>query len=232
MQSQKTMIAGSSWQSATTTSVALHGNLEGIGRPVLYHRAKSGTKHLIESYNALVDESLQVLAAVDHRVISRRKKIDFFRRAAHCYGRSALMLSGGAGLIYFHHGVVQSLQGMDELLVAAERMSEKLGTRYFSPALLMADALLDQKYTGDINLILEKEDYRWRDILFVYANDEDDRAIESLKMAGIRSTWPKLPMIRNATQVARTIDQILLDIDGEKIDGQSSSGRHPITAAV
>ena len=77
----------------------VHGNLEGIGKPALYGKAKGGTKHLIDAYNNLINESLLAIAGVGNNRISRRKKIDFFRRAAHCYGRSALMLSGGAGLV-------------------------------------------------------------------------------------------------------------------------------------
>lgn len=420
----------------------LHGNLEGIGKPALYRRAKSGTKHLIDAYNDLVNESLLAIAGASSRQISRRKKIDFFRRAAHCYGRSALMLSGGAGLVYFHHGVVQTLldhdllpnvvsgasagswicaqlgtrtneelkngyfrdrlydfpsgkhhplkvlmgldreyspsdfleqtldqfvedltfqeafektgryinisispaekhqesrlmnaitspnvyirsavmasssvpgivppvslyakgadgkprpylptrkwcdgsmaddlpakrlsrlfgvnhylvslinplatpfvedpnlrptrglkrtafdlavQGMQELLLSTERLSGKLGANYLGPALLMADALLDQKYTGDINLIMEKRDYRWRDVLFGYANDKDNSAVEAMKMAGARSTWPKLPVIKNATQVARTIDQILVQLDDGKAGDSAAKDQHPITTAI
>lgn len=425
-----------------TLNEGLHGNLEGIGKPALYQRAKTGTKHLVDAYNNLVNESLVAIAGVGSSQISRRKKIDFFRRAAHCYGRSALMLSGGAGLIYFHHGVVQTLldhdllpniisgssagswvcaqlgtrsdeelkngyftdlvydfpsgkhhplkvlmgldreyspqdfleqtlaqfdedltfqeayektgryinisiapaekhqvsrlmnaitspnvyirsavlasssvpgvvppasltakgadgkprpylasrkwcdgsfaddlpakrlarlfgvnhylvslinpvaipfvedpnlrpvrglkraafdlmlQGMQEVLLSTERVSQKLGTNYLGPALLMADALLDQKYTGDINLILEKSDYRWRDLLFAYANDSDDSAIEGMKMAGARSTWPKLAVIRNSTQVARTIDQILTQLDDGKSSGSNGKDEHPITMPI
>lgn len=420
----------------------LHGNLEGIGSPALYHRAKTGTKHLVDSYNDIVNESLLAIAGASPSRISRRKKIDFFRRAAHCYGRSALMLSGGAGLIYFHHGVVQTLldhnlmpnivsgssagswicaqlgtrtdedlkdnhfrnfiydfpggrhhplkvlmgldkeysasdfleqaldqfsddltfqeafektgryinisiapaekhqvsrlmnaitspnvyirsavlassslpgvvppatlyakgadgkprpylptrkwcdgsfaddlpakrlarlfgvnhylvslinpvaipfvedpnlrpvrglkraafdlmlQGMQELLLSTERMSAKMGANYLGPALLMADALLDQKYTGDINLILEKRDYRWRDVLFAYVNDSDDSAIEAMKIAGARSTWPKLHVIKNATRIARTIDQILLELDDGESNGCRGKDGHPIITAI
>ena len=124
------------------------------------------------------------------------------------------------------------LQGMQELLLSTERMSGKLGAHYLGPALLMADALLDQKYTGDINLIMEKSDYRWRDVLFGYANDEDDSAIEAMRMAGARSTWPKLSVIKNATQVARTIDQILVKLDGVKTAGSEGKREHAITTAI
>ncbi len=113
----------------------LHGNLEGMGKSALYRKAKSGTKHLVDAYNNLVNESLLAIAGVSSRQVSRRKKIDFFRRAAHCYGRSALMLSGGAGLVYFHHGVVQTLIDHDLLpnvvsgASAGSWVCAQLGTR-------------------------------------------------------------------------------------------------------
>jgi hypothetical protein len=100
------------------------------------------------------------------------------------------------------------------------------------PALLMADALLDQKYTGDVNLILEKRDYRWRDVLFAYVNDDDNSVVEAMKMAGARSTWPKLPVIRNATRVARTIDQIIVELDDGESNRSKGKDQHPITRAI
>ncbi|MFZ5757031.1 MAG: DUF3336 domain-containing protein [Pseudomonadota bacterium] len=93
----------------------IHGNLCGMGRPVLYNRALSGTQHLIDHYVATVVEALRCIEAADACEVSLPEKVDFFRRASHCYGRSALMMSGGAGLIYFHHGVAQALVDEDLL---------------------------------------------------------------------------------------------------------------------
>ncbi|MFN3714530.1 MAG: patatin-like phospholipase family protein [Alcanivoracaceae bacterium] len=93
----------------------IHGNLCGMGKAVLYNRALSGTKVLIDEYVNVVVESLTFVAAAGDAEIPHAEKLDFFRRASHCYGRSALMLSGGAGLIYFHHGVVQTLVDNDML---------------------------------------------------------------------------------------------------------------------
>ena len=91
----------------------VHGNMGGMGRPILYTRARSGTKHLIDEYVSLICESLVRISEAPDADISYLEKLDFFRRASHCYGRSALLLSGGAGLIYFHHGVVQELVNHD-----------------------------------------------------------------------------------------------------------------------
>ena len=37
------------------------------------------------------------------------EKLDFFRRADHCFGHSAFMMSGSGSLFYFHIGVVRAL---------------------------------------------------------------------------------------------------------------------------
>lgn len=87
----------------------VHGNMGGMGQPVLYGRALTGTKQLIDDYVDTICAALVAIHSCPESIISYTEKMDFFRRASHCYGRSALLLSGGAGLIYFHHGVVQEL---------------------------------------------------------------------------------------------------------------------------
>lgn len=87
----------------------VHGNMGGMGDARLYHRSKVGTKHLIEEYIASLTEAFELISKDPRQGLKQNEKTDFLRRASHCYGRSALMLSGGAGLIYFHHGVVAEL---------------------------------------------------------------------------------------------------------------------------
>ncbi|MBW4933188.1 DUF3336 domain-containing protein [Marinobacter sp. F4206] len=93
----------------------IHGNMSGMGRPILYDRALTGTKRLIDNYVSAIAQALRTIAESSSKHISLQDKVDFFRRASHCYGRSALMLSGGGGLIYSHHGVVQTLIEQDLL---------------------------------------------------------------------------------------------------------------------
>ncbi len=85
----------------------IHGNLGGMGKFALYQKAKFGTKHLITDY---IDEIVASLIHIaDSSSIGFANKLDFFRRASHCFGRSALMLSGGATQGIFHIGVVKAL---------------------------------------------------------------------------------------------------------------------------
>lgn len=87
----------------------IHGNMGGMGRSVLYTHAKFGTKKLIVEYIDEVVAALLHIAQISEEKLSYEKKIDFFHRASHCFGRSALMLSGGANYGMFHLGVTKAL---------------------------------------------------------------------------------------------------------------------------
>lgn len=93
----------------------IHGNMGGMGKSVLYRQAKSGTKVLIERYIQEIDEALRLLAELPDKVIPVQQKLDFFYRSNVCYGRSALMLSGGGVLGFLHVGVVTELLKHDLL---------------------------------------------------------------------------------------------------------------------
>lgn len=92
-----------------TLNEGIHGNMGGMGKSSLYERAVFGTKQLIVDYVEEIVDALELLAdpAVDE--ISFAEKLDFFRRAHHCFGRSALLMSGSGTLLYFHVGVVKAL---------------------------------------------------------------------------------------------------------------------------
>ncbi|PAU89733.1 patatin [Pseudomonas sp. WN033] len=92
-----------------TLNEGVHGNLGGMGKPSLYNKAKLGTKQLICRYLDELCGALRDLDQVDDKIIPLAEKQDFFLRASHCNGRSALMLSGGAVLGFFHAGVLRAL---------------------------------------------------------------------------------------------------------------------------
>jgi NTE family protein len=93
----------------------IHGNMGGMGRSSLYDKASHGTKQLVVDYVDEIVSALEHLAdpAVDE--ISFEEKLDFFRRADHCFGHSAFMMSGSGSLFYFHVGVVRALLKEDLL---------------------------------------------------------------------------------------------------------------------
>ena len=86
-----------------------HGNLGGMGKNALYEKAKTGTKQIITDYVDEVVDALKYLSSLPENEISYEEKLDFFDRASHCFGRSALMLSGAGSLGHFHTGVVKTL---------------------------------------------------------------------------------------------------------------------------
>jgi NTE family protein len=98
-----------------TLNEGIHGNMGGMGRSSLYSRARFGTKRLIEEYVDEVDDALRFLAELDTSEISIDEKLDFFYRANVCFGRSAMMLSGGGVLGFYHLGVVRALLEQDLL---------------------------------------------------------------------------------------------------------------------
>ena len=92
-----------------TLNEGIHGNMAGIGNPKLYTKALSGTKSLIVDYVNEVADSIVHISKVPHDEISFEDKLDFLHRASHCFGRTALMLSGGGQLGHFHVGVLKAL---------------------------------------------------------------------------------------------------------------------------
>jgi TAG lipase/steryl ester hydrolase/phospholipase A2/LPA acyltransferase len=88
----------------------IHGNQGGMGKSSLYEGVKFGTKHLIEEYvDEIVDALGHIATLPETSDISQEDKVDFFERASHCFGRSALMLSGAGSLGHFHRGVAKTL---------------------------------------------------------------------------------------------------------------------------
>jgi len=102
---------GDARQLAFNLYESLHGNLGNISNPVLYTVARIGTKTLIEDYVNEVARCLDYLCAGEFPNFPLEEKILFFKRTGTVFGRSALMLSGGATLGMFHLGVIKALHG-------------------------------------------------------------------------------------------------------------------------
>lgn len=87
----------------------LHGNLGNIASSALNQHCKLGTKHLIEEFIQEVCDALEFIFHADETEVDFYEKLSFFEETAQAFGRSCLMLSGGAGLGFFHCGVIKSL---------------------------------------------------------------------------------------------------------------------------
>mgnify|MGYP000061867542 CR=1 FL=1 len=87
----------------------IHGNMDGMGNDRLHQKAQFGTKQLIQDYVDAITNALNYLASDKVTDIPFEEKLDFFRRAQHCYGRSAFLMSGSGAFLFFHVGVVKAL---------------------------------------------------------------------------------------------------------------------------
>jgi predicted acylesterase/phospholipase RssA len=87
----------------------LHGNLANTSNPLLYGYARVGTKRLIEEYVEEAARCLDYVCVGDFKDFSDDEKVLFFKRTGASFGRSALLLSGGATLGMFHLGVIKAL---------------------------------------------------------------------------------------------------------------------------
>ena len=92
-----------------TLNEGIHGNMGGMGRSALYDKARFSTKKLVVDYVDEIASALEHLASPEVDQISFEEKLDFFRRADHCFGRSAFMMSGSGSLLFFHIGVAKAL---------------------------------------------------------------------------------------------------------------------------
>ncbi len=88
---------------------SLYRHLAELAAPELYEGALAGTKHLVADYLAEVERALQWLAVTALPGIGNDEKKSRFTQAFRVYGRSALMLSGGATWGFHHLGVVKAL---------------------------------------------------------------------------------------------------------------------------
>jgi len=88
-------------------------NRFGLLHEGLFSKALCGTKVLVETYHNVVCAALEFVCdaptALGEEPIPTEARLAFFNETRHSYGRTALMLSGGAALGFYHVGVVKAL---------------------------------------------------------------------------------------------------------------------------
>lgn len=99
----------------------LRGNLGrnhfGLMNKSLFMKAQAGTKVLVETYHNVVCAALEFVCDAnaelddpdDPNYIPTEARLAFFNEVRHAYGRTSLLLSGGAALGFYHVGVVKAL---------------------------------------------------------------------------------------------------------------------------
>lgn len=94
-------------------------NLGNISAPKLYNRSFSGTKYLIEEYIAQIGETVEDISTLptslssglysNGNTLTNQMKLDFIHDTRQAFGRSTLVLQGGAIFGLCHLGVVKAL---------------------------------------------------------------------------------------------------------------------------
>lgn len=88
-------------------------NKFGLLHEDLFNRAMAGTKVFVETYHNVVCAALDFVCDADvlpgEDPIPTEARLAFFNETRHAYGRTALLLSGGATLGFYHVGVVRTL---------------------------------------------------------------------------------------------------------------------------
>ncbi|CAB9518892.1 Patatin-like phospholipase domain-containing protein [Seminavis robusta] len=89
-------------------------NKFGLLHEGLFSKALAGTKVLVETYHNVVCAALDFVCDApvpdpESFPIPTEARLAFFNETRHAYGRSSLLLSGGAALGFYHAGVVKAL---------------------------------------------------------------------------------------------------------------------------
>lgn len=88
-------------------------NKFGLLHEGLFSKALAGSKVLVETYHNVVCAALDFVCDAPvmpgDEPIPTEARLAFFNEMRHSYGRSALLLSGGAALGFYHVGVVKAL---------------------------------------------------------------------------------------------------------------------------
>ncbi|EAT85718.2 hypothetical protein SNOG_07067 [Parastagonospora nodorum SN15] len=143
-------------------------NLGNILAPKLYNRAYNGTKLLIEDYVTQVAHGIEFLShaptSEDGTALTAQRKLDVLHDMRSTFGRSALVLQGGAIFGLCHLGVVKALL----LRGLLPRIISGTATGAIIAALVCVhpeDELLDVLNGGGINLDAfanrNNEDGKW-----------------------------------------------------------------------
>ena len=88
-------------------------NICNISVAPLYNQCHLGTKRIIEKYIEEVIKCIKIIYYADPNMMSIESKLEFFAETRHSYGRTALLLSGGASFGKFHFGLLKALHEQD-----------------------------------------------------------------------------------------------------------------------
>lgn len=134
----------------------LHRNLGNLANPELYKHTHVGTKLLIDDYITEVTDLLNYLCDHDVPELTGADKLIFFKNTGHSFGRSALLLSGGANMGMFHMGVLKTL--WEQKLLPRVISGSSAGSIMGSLVCTRLDSELPKLFSGES---LDLHAWRW-----------------------------------------------------------------------
>jgi TAG lipase/steryl ester hydrolase/phospholipase A2/LPA acyltransferase len=151
----RTREAGQALELVPLLREALYRHLGELADPRLYSVTPLGTKHVVEAFYEEALACIEYLGDPNQTGLEPAFTLAGFRRASHIFGRSALLLSGGATLGFFHLGVVKALfkeQLLPDVLSGASmgalvacgtavRTDAELETLFADPKAVRTDAI-------------------------------------------------------------------------------------------
>jgi len=117
-----------------------------IANPHLYRVAFSGTKQVVDDYLQAVTETLNFLSDSNAPELGAAAKRQLLSDASRNLGQSALLLSGGASMGFFHLGVVKALHG--ERLLPDTLCGASIGSLMGGGVCSRNDAELDELFAN------------------------------------------------------------------------------------
>lgn len=81
----------------------------GISNPDLFKTCFLGTKNLVTDFQMEFINCLEYISDLPNDKFPHTRKLEFFAETRHAFGRTALLLSGGAGLGLYHFGIIKIL---------------------------------------------------------------------------------------------------------------------------
>ena len=127
---------------------SLHRNLGDLGARELYAKSPLGSKHLIGEYLDEIQDTIETLVSAEIPGFGPREKLRVLTRAIGNFGRSALLLSGGATLGFYHLGVTKALwrAGLLPDVISGASMGAMIAAGVCS----RTDAELDDLFAPDV----------------------------------------------------------------------------------
>ncbi len=140
---------------------SLHRNLNDVLAPSLHRTAHGGTKHLIGRWLDAAEAAIDAVATTDDPRWPLARKLGAVRAAARNLGRSALLLSGGATLGFYHLGVARALWSVD--LIPTVIVGSSMGAMVAAGICGRTPSELDELLQPEVPDI-ERAGLRWRPV--------------------------------------------------------------------